>query len=177
MPAVWIDLIAKLKGGVTWINMREWFTLWFKVENEPKQDSIPVGWVLPTCQPYMLQFFPSDVSTGGGGSWSGQVWTGPQWPSDYHHVSLVEGGPMFDVWGDWGKPCGDHVWFLLRQGPGTRGHGVGPMSDVQRPEGPCIARTNASWVMVTWEYPLLYGQNDGQTWLKIAPSSNFVGRR
>ena len=56
MPAVWIDLIAKLKGGgVTWINMREWFTLWFKVENEPKQDSIPVGCILLTCQPYMLQ--------------------------------------------------------------------------------------------------------------------------
>ena len=39
----------------------------------------------------------------------------------------------------------------------------------------CTVRSNASWVMVPWGP--LYGQNDGQTWLKTLPSRNFVGER
>ena len=50
--------------------------------------------------------------------------------SDDHQMSLVEG-------------CGFHVWCL-----GIRAEGR-----------VCTVRSNASWVMVTWD-PLPYGQTD-----------------
>ena len=36
--------------------------------------------------------------------------------------------------------------------------------------GPWTVRSNASWVMATWDPPV-----DRQTWLKTLPSHNFIG--
>ena len=68
-----------------------------------QQESISVGYVLPTCQPYMLQ--PPDVSTAGEGH---QVNKFLQVSSVGYQMSLARGqgwgrgGPMSDVHGGQG---------------------------------------------------------------------------
>ena len=96
------------------------------------QESIPVGCIPPTCQPYML-WWPPDVNT----MWGGSV----QWDqrnkfaqvfSDGHQMSLAGGSPVSDVWR--GIIC---LEGELNLGPGVS----------------CKMRSRASGIMVTWDPP------------------------
>ena len=81
--------------------------------------------------------------------------------SDSHQMSLAEGGgpegsPRSMSGMVQGTPM-SHVW----RGEWSQALGKG-----------CTVRSNASWVMVTWELPC--GQNDGQTHMKTLPYCKFV---
>ena len=56
-----------------------------------KQESIPVGCILPACQPYVL-LWPPDVSTSGGAVKWGLMNKFQLVSSDGHQMSLVGGG-------------------------------------------------------------------------------------
>ena len=60
-----------------------------------KQEHIPVRCAPPACKPYVLQWLPPDVTRGGEGSSSEQVWVGPQWWSP--DISSGRGSPRSDV--------------------------------------------------------------------------------
>ena len=63
-----------------------------QLEIKVQQDSIPVGYIPPTCKPYLFQFQlpPPDVAPRGGGG--PQMNKFEQVSSDHHQMSLTGGG-------------------------------------------------------------------------------------
>ena len=62
----------------------------YVVNNNVKQDSIPVGCKPPACQPYVCRWLPSCVSPGGGAV-GYQVSKFEKVSSDDHHISIAGG--------------------------------------------------------------------------------------
>ena len=110
-------------GSVLHYGSRVSLSKFFKWETERIQESIPVGCVLPACQPYMLRCRNLMSVPVGGGVINEQVWTGLQWwPPD-----VISRGPGLGVY-VWCWETGLGVIYLIsRRGPGP----VGLYSEVQ----------------------------------------------
>ena len=83
-------------------------------KHSQEQESAPLRFVLPACQPYMLQW-PPDVNSGSGGVQGGLMNKFEQVSSDGYQVSLV-GGRGWGQGRSWGSP---HI--LCRGGGGGSG--------------------------------------------------------
>ena len=84
------------------------------------QDSTPVGCIPPACQPYVFQWPPLDVSTGGrGGGLGPQVNKFEQVSNDDHQMSVAEGRQgRCQVWCPT-EGVGAQVWCLGEGDGGT----------------------------------------------------------